>query len=69
MTSDATRIEYLEAALLDLLERIAVLERSLRFEIAQREAMEQTILVLTGLPCRIDRLERESSARRRGHAA
>ncbi len=38
------RAGYAEDALLDLLGRIAALETSLAFEVAQREAMEKVIL-------------------------
>jgi hypothetical protein len=49
--------------LLALLERVALLERALSFEVRQRERMEEVILKLTGLPRRVDRLERDRAAR------
>lgn len=58
-----------EAALLALLERVAVLERALAFEVGQREAMEQVILTLTGLPKRMDRIEADARAGRRRQPA
>lgn len=63
------RLAHLEAAHLDLLDRVQVLERALEFEVAQREAMEAALVMLTGLPCRVDRLERAAIAGRRSKAA
>ncbi|PTE15951.1 hypothetical protein [Pseudogemmobacter blasticus] len=57
MSNTAARLAQLEAAHLDLLTRVQVLERALRFEVGQREAMEAMVLKLTRLPGRIDRLE------------
>lgn len=51
------RATHQEAALLDLVERLALLERAIAFEVAQREAMEVVILRLSGLPCRMDSIE------------
>lgn len=58
-----------EAALLDLLDRVATLERALEFEIGQREALEGVILGLSGFQKRLDRLELLAKAGRRGSAA
>lgn len=60
---DDLRLLHQEAALLALLERVALLERALFFEVRQRERMEEIILKLTGLPRRVDRLERDRAAR------
>jgi hypothetical protein len=59
------RLAHQEAALIALLERVQVLERALAFEVAQREAMEAVLVKLTGLPRRMDRLERAEIERRR----
>ena len=64
------RIEHLEAAFLNLCDRVAILERALAFEVAQRESMEAVIMQLINVPKRVDRLERDTScARKRGAAA
>lgn len=60
---DDLRLLHQEAALLALLERVALLERALSFEVRQRERMEEVILKLTGLPRRVERLERDRAAR------
>lgn len=57
------RFAHQEAALLALHERVAVLERALDFEVAQRESMEAVIMQLVGLRRRVDRLERQRKAR------
>lgn len=59
------RLDHQEAALIALLERVQVLERALAFEVAQREAMEAVLVKLTGLPRRMDRLERAEIERRK----
>jgi len=51
------RLDLQEAACLALLDRVERLERTLEFEIRQREAMEAIIVKLTRLPLRVDRLE------------
>ena len=61
-----TRFAHHEAAMIALLERVSVLERSLAFEVSQREAMEQIITTMAGLPRRMTRVETElRSARHR----
>lgn len=59
------RLDHQEAALIALLDRVQVLERALAFEVAQREAMEAVLVKLTGLPRRMDRLERAEIERRK----
>jgi len=59
------RITCLETAFIELLDRVAELERMLRFEISQREALETYLLPISGLPRRVDRLESEARARRK----
>lgn len=63
--SPEDRLAHLEAAFIALLDRTIVLERALAFEVEQREAMERVILGLTGLPCRVDRLELAGIAARK----
>lgn len=63
--SPELRIAHLEAALVVLLDRVQVLERALAFEVAQREAMEAVLVKMTGLPSRMDRLERAEVERRK----
>lgn len=61
-----TRLGHLEAAHLQLFDRIVDLEQRLAFEIAQRVALEEIILKLSTMAERVDRLERQSySAPRR----
>lgn len=64
--SPEARIAHLEAAFLELLDRIVLLEASNReleqrldFEVAQRIAYEAMIGRMTGLPGRLDHAERE----------
>ena len=47
------------AAMIALLERVAVLERALAFEVQQREALEPGIVRAASLPLRMDHVERE----------
>ena len=47
------------AAMIALLERVAVLERALAFEVQQREALEPGIVRAASLPFRMDHVERE----------
>lgn len=54
-----------EAALLCLLEQVKVLEAALRFEVSQREAMEEVLIKLAQLPVRMDRVEREIRGQRK----
>lgn len=59
------RLAQQEAALIHLSDRLALLERAFAFEVGQREAMEQILLQLTGVPKRMDRIEAEARAARR----
>lgn len=66
------RIAHLEAAFLELLDRVVLLEtenqeltRSLEFETAQRIAYEALIGRMAGLPGRLDHAEREIIALRK----
>lgn len=60
------RVACLETAFIELLDRVVELERMLRFETDQRAAMETFILPISGLPRRVDRLERDARACRKG---
>ena len=51
------RLRHLENGYIDLLERVMVLERGLRFELSERAALEGLSKNLIGLPGRVDRLE------------
>lgn len=53
------------AALLALLERVALLERQVAFEIGQREALEPVIVRVASLPLRMDHVEAEIAAVRK----
>lgn len=65
-TASEARIAHLEAAFLELLDRVVQLEisnreltRLLEFETAQRTAYEALIGRMSGLPVRLDHAERE----------
>lgn len=60
------RLASIEAAYLELLGRVQQLEYSLRFEVDKRSSMEAAVLTLCRLPGRIDRLEFQARACRRG---
>lgn len=62
------RIFWLERALLQLLDRTDRLERELAGEISQRQALEEVMIAVSGVPKRVDRLELEAAACRRRHA-
>ena len=61
------RFALQEQALLALLDRVSVLDRALAFETRQRMAMEEAILVLCGLPKRVDQLELKSRNNEHGN--
>lgn len=61
------RLRHLEAAYIDLLERVIVIERSLRFEANARADQDKTIARLAGLPLRVERLEETARILRRSH--
>lgn len=64
MTVD--RLGYLEAAHLQMFDKVVELEQRLAFEIAQRVALEEIILKLSTMAERVDRLERQSYSAPRG---
>lgn len=53
------------AALIALLERVALLERTVVFEVGQREALEPVIVQVATLPLRMDHVEAEIEAVRK----